>query len=64
MLKKVALLVAALLFAVPVFAQTTTPGADAPAAAQDAKPAKKHHKSHKSKKAKKADKADKEAAPQ
>lgn len=60
MLKKVALLVAALMFAVPVFAQST-PGAEAPAAAQDAKPAKKHHKAHKNKKAKKADK---EAAPQ
>ena len=48
MFKKLALLVAALTLAMPVFAADTTPGASAPAATSDAKPEKKkHHKKHK-----------------
>ena len=48
MIKKIALLAAALTLTIPAFAQSTatTPSASTPAAASDAKPAKKHHKKH------------------
>jgi hypothetical protein len=60
MIKKLALLVAALTLAMPVFAQTSTPAAGATTAApaaDAAKPAKakKAHKAHKAKAAKKDD---------
>ena len=49
MIKKIALLAAALTLTMPAFAETAAaPSASAPAAAADAKPAKKHgHKHHK-----------------
>ena len=48
MIKKIALLAAALTLTMPAFAETSAaPSAAAPAAAADAKPAKKHgHKHH------------------
>ena len=55
MFKKLALLVAALTLAMPVFAADTAAGASAPAATSDAKPAKKHHKKHKKDAAAKTD---------
>ena len=47
MIKKIALLVAALTLTLPAFAQgTMAPAASAPAASSDTKPAKKHHSKH------------------